>query len=83
MFDLVGNPDDLFSRVEAHMVLLSRTWSVGVILSLYLGHKPMPIPAYTRKKGFHLIRYPVHQVFAVSTHERSNKDRQTRNWFKK
>ena len=34
----------------------------------------MPIPVYTRAKGFHVIRYPVHQVFAVSFLYRSAHD---------
>lgn len=42
-----------------------RTAAVTLTLSLYLGKKKTPIPAWNRTKGFHIIWYPLHQVFAV------------------
>ena len=36
-----------------------------MILSLYLGNHNMPVPVWTPKMGFRIIRYPLHQVFAV------------------
>lgn len=44
---------------------LFRTAAIAIILSLYLANFKMPIPVWTRKKGCHVIRYPLHQVFAV------------------
>ncbi|KAJ8316851.1 LOW QUALITY PROTEIN: hypothetical protein KUTeg_004755, partial [Tegillarca granosa] len=37
----------------------------SIILSLYLGKRNMPVPVWTREKGFRIIRYPLHQVFAM------------------
>ncbi|XP_045190888.2 solute carrier family 23 member 1-like [Mercenaria mercenaria] len=50
---------------EVHWGISFITWATGVVLSMYLGHKPMIIPVWTRKEGFHTIRYPLHQVFAI------------------
>ncbi|KAJ8317126.1 hypothetical protein KUTeg_005030 [Tegillarca granosa] len=41
------------------------TAAIAIILSLYLANFKMPIPVWTRKKGCHVIRYPLHQVFAI------------------
>lgn len=41
------------------------TASVTLTFSLYLGRKKTPIPFWTRRKGFHIIWYPFHQVFAI------------------
>ncbi|KAK3610441.1 hypothetical protein CHS0354_016618 [Potamilus streckersoni] len=41
------------------------TASITLILTLYLGRIKTPIPVWTRKKGFRIIRYPFHQVFAI------------------
>ena len=46
-------------------VVYFRTASITIILSLYLGKKKTPIPAWSRKKGCRIIWYPFHQVFAV------------------
>ncbi|XP_033761497.1 solute carrier family 23 member 2-like [Pecten maximus] len=47
-------------------------WGVSVltavtslVLSMYLGNRKMPFPAWSRKKRFHIIWYPFHQVFSV------------------
>ncbi|KAL4231304.1 hypothetical protein ACF0H5_008884 [Mactra antiquata] len=50
---------------QVHWGIAMLTWGVSVVLSMYLGHKPMPIPVWTRKKGCHIIRYPLHQVFGI------------------
>ncbi|WAR21449.1 S23A2-like protein [Mya arenaria] len=39
--------------------------SVTLILTLYLGKKKTPLPNWNRKKGFHILWYPLHQVFAI------------------
>ncbi|KAK3096305.1 hypothetical protein FSP39_025518, partial [Pinctada imbricata] len=39
--------------------------AMAVILSIYLANHSCPIPFWSRKKGFHLTRYPVHQVFSL------------------
>lgn len=51
---------------------ISHQWGIGlmtaaisVILSLYLGKYLLPIPVWTRKRGCHTIRYPLHQVFSI------------------
>ncbi|KAL3863267.1 hypothetical protein ACJMK2_005032 [Sinanodonta woodiana] len=50
---------------EVHWGISTLTFGVSVILSMYLGSRPMLVPMYTRKKGFHCIRYPLHRVFAI------------------
>ncbi|ESO91989.1 hypothetical protein LOTGIDRAFT_217144 [Lottia gigantea] len=37
----------------------------GIILSLYLRNYKTPIPFWTKKRGFHIIWYPLHQVFSI------------------
>ncbi|XP_048746327.2 solute carrier family 23 member 2-like [Ostrea edulis] len=39
--------------------------AVSLILSLYLSHRNTPIPMWTRKKGFHIIWFPLHQVYSI------------------
>ncbi|KAL5022497.1 hypothetical protein ScPMuIL_001652 [Solemya velum] len=41
------------------------TCAVSLILSLYLRSWKPPLPAWNREKGFHVIRYPVHQIFSI------------------
>ncbi|XP_025096152.1 solute carrier family 23 member 2-like [Pomacea canaliculata] len=41
------------------------TAATGIILSLYLAKRSTPIPFWSRSKGFHIIWYPLHQVFAL------------------
>ncbi|XP_061194412.1 solute carrier family 23 member 1-like [Saccostrea echinata] len=41
------------------------TASIAILLSMYLDRYNMPIPVWTRDKGFYIIRYPLHQVFSV------------------
>lgn len=60
------------TRTNIHDVLRlvdlnCRTCAIAIILSLYLSKNNMPIPVWTRKKSCHVIRYPLHQVFAVSS----------------
>lgn len=60
------------TRTNIHTVLdladlNCRTCAIAIILSLYLSKHNMPIPVWTRKKSCHVIRYPLHQVFAVSS----------------
>ncbi|KAL8561158.1 hypothetical protein ACOMHN_054529 [Nucella lapillus] len=37
----------------------------GIVLSLYLRKHSTPIPSWSRRRGFHIQWFPVHQVFAV------------------
>lgn len=37
----------------------------GVILSMYLGKRSTPFPAWNRQRGFHVKWFPLHQVFAM------------------
>ncbi|XP_041368055.1 solute carrier family 23 member 1-like isoform X2 [Gigantopelta aegis] len=43
------------------------TSGVGMLFAFYLGGRNTPIPAWTRKRGFHIIWYPLHQMFAVAS----------------
>ncbi|XP_033757178.1 solute carrier family 23 member 2-like [Pecten maximus] len=52
-----------FAQVHWGISLL--TSAIALILSLYLAKREMPIPVYTRKRHCHVIRYPLHQVFAI------------------
>ena len=38
---------------------------IALVLSMYLGKYPMPVPVWTPSGGCRVVRYPVHQVFAV------------------
>ena len=49
-----------------HFPVYCSTVAVAVILCLYLAKHKMPIPVWTPSDGFRIIRYPLHQVFAVS-----------------
>ncbi|XP_053407237.1 solute carrier family 23 member 1-like isoform X1 [Mercenaria mercenaria] len=51
--------------VIVHWLVAVLTASVTIFLSLYLGRKKTPIPVCSRKKGFRIIWYPFHQVFAI------------------
>ncbi|KAL5021186.1 hypothetical protein ScPMuIL_000341 [Solemya velum] len=50
---------------EYHWGISLSTAAIAIILSQYLSNKKMPIPFWTSGKGFHIIRYPLHQVFAI------------------
>ncbi|XP_060079225.1 solute carrier family 23 member 1-like [Ylistrum balloti] len=50
---------------QVHWGISVVTFAIAMILSLYLAKREMPIPVYTRKKQCHVIRYPLHQVFAI------------------
>ncbi|XP_065924791.1 solute carrier family 23 member 1 isoform X4 [Magallana gigas] len=39
--------------------------AVSLILSLYLSHHNTPIPMWTRKRGFHILWFPLHQVYSI------------------
>ncbi|KAK3102650.1 hypothetical protein FSP39_012854 [Pinctada imbricata] len=41
------------------------TCAVSFILAFYLAGFLMPIPVWTRSKGCHVIRYPIHQVYSM------------------
>ncbi|KAK3089844.1 hypothetical protein FSP39_007039 [Pinctada imbricata] len=48
-----------------HWGISSSTAVMAMFLSLYLNGRMMPIPVWTKVKGFHIIRYPLQQVFSV------------------
>ncbi|KAL5021597.1 hypothetical protein ScPMuIL_000752 [Solemya velum] len=50
---------------EYHWGLSLSTAALSIILSQYLSNRKMPIPFWTYGKGFRIIRYPLHQVFAI------------------
>ncbi|XP_065924793.1 solute carrier family 23 member 2 isoform X6 [Magallana gigas] len=39
--------------------------AVSLILSLYLSYYNTPIPMWTKKKGFHILWFPLHQVYSI------------------
>ncbi|XP_060563739.1 solute carrier family 23 member 1-like isoform X2 [Ruditapes philippinarum] len=41
------------------------TVAVAVVLFLYLAKYDMPVPVWTPSGGYRIIRYPLHQVFAI------------------
>lgn len=51
--------------ISYHWGIGLMTASISIILSLYLGKYLLPIPVWTRKRGCHTIRYPLHQVFSI------------------
>ncbi|XP_033728150.1 solute carrier family 23 member 2-like [Pecten maximus] len=52
-----------FSKV--HWGISSVTAGTAIILSLYLGNKKMPCPAWSRRRGFYWYWSPFHQVFSI------------------
>ncbi|VDI69361.1 solute carrier family 23 (nucleobase transporter), member 1/2 [Mytilus galloprovincialis] len=38
---------------------------IALVLSLYLSHRKTPIPLWTKKKGFHILWFPLHQVYSI------------------
>ncbi|KAJ8321043.1 hypothetical protein KUTeg_002630, partial [Tegillarca granosa] len=55
----------LFLTIHCTMMSISRTLICGLVLSLYLGNNKTPLPFLSKKKGFHILRYPLHQVFSL------------------
>ncbi|XP_021369666.1 solute carrier family 23 member 1-like isoform X2 [Mizuhopecten yessoensis] len=51
--------------IEVHWGIGLMTTAISLLLSLYLGRFKLPIPVWTRKRSCHVIRYPLHQVFAL------------------
>ncbi|XP_052781708.1 solute carrier family 23 member 1-like isoform X2 [Mya arenaria] len=51
--------------VEVNWGIAFSTIAVAVILFLYLAKYNMPVPVWTPSLGFRIIRYPLHQVFAI------------------
>jgi hypothetical protein len=46
--------------------IINSSGGTSLVLSLYLDGKRMPIPVWTPKKKWHVLRYPLHQVLSVS-----------------
>ncbi|KAK3095932.1 hypothetical protein FSP39_021026 [Pinctada imbricata] len=51
--------------VQVQWGVASCVCSIAVILSLYLGKRRFPIPFWNRQNGFHILWYPLHQVFSI------------------
>lgn len=51
--------------VSVHWGIGLLTAGLSVIFSLYLARWKLPIPMWTKKRGCHVMRYPLHQVFAI------------------
>ncbi|XP_060064647.1 solute carrier family 23 member 1-like [Ylistrum balloti] len=51
--------------VSVHWGMGLMTCAVSLILSLYLGQWKVPLPFWTRSKGFHIIRSQFHQTAAI------------------
>uniref|UniRef100_A0A0B7BD87 SLC26A/SulP transporter domain-containing protein n=1 Tax=Arion vulgaris TaxID=1028688 RepID=A0A0B7BD87_9EUPU len=60
-------------QVKRIAVKFSETnWTVAVItagssllFSLFLSNRKTPIPLWSKKQGFHILWYPLHQVFSI------------------
>ncbi|OWF42062.1 Solute carrier family 23 member 2 [Mizuhopecten yessoensis] len=50
---------------KAHWGISSVTAGTAILLSLYLGNKKMPCPAWSKARGFYWYWYPFHQVFSI------------------
>ncbi|XP_069140014.1 solute carrier family 23 member 1-like [Argopecten irradians] len=50
---------------KTHWGISLSTAVVAIIMSIYLTKKKTPIPSWSKKKGFHWTRYPLHQMFAI------------------
>ncbi|KAL5005566.1 hypothetical protein ScPMuIL_016724 [Solemya velum] len=50
---------------EVHWGISFFTTAVAMILALYLGNRKMPLPMWNRKRGWHVIRYPLHQTLSM------------------
>ncbi|ESO93987.1 hypothetical protein LOTGIDRAFT_153464 [Lottia gigantea] len=50
---------------EKHWGVAAVTTITGIILALYLNGRNSPLPAYNKKRGFHIKWYPVHTVFSI------------------
>ncbi|KAL4222457.1 hypothetical protein ACF0H5_018497 [Mactra antiquata] len=52
-----------FAKTQWSVAII--TVSISMILSFYLRKRKTPVPAWSRKKGFHIKFYPIHQMFSV------------------
>lgn len=52
-----------FAKVHWGVAIL--VVSIALTLSLYLSHKKTPIPFWTKKRGFHIFWFPLHQVYSI------------------
>ena len=63
----VINPMTVIPVVYRVKLFIFSTVATAAILSLYLSKYTMPLPVWTPSNGFRIIRYPLHQIFAVNT----------------
>ncbi|XP_069139817.1 solute carrier family 23 member 1-like [Argopecten irradians] len=57
--------EPVMAFVVPHWGMSLLTCAIGFILAFYLSKWKMPIPMWTPTKGFHVIRYPFHQIYAI------------------
>ncbi|XP_033758568.1 solute carrier family 23 member 2-like isoform X1 [Pecten maximus] len=57
--------DTIIKYTQVNWPLSMMTSTIAIILSLYLANRKTVIPMWSRKKSWHLIRYPLHTVFAL------------------
>ncbi|XP_033757671.1 solute carrier family 23 member 1-like [Pecten maximus] len=50
---------------KTHWGIAFATAAMAITMSIYLSRKNMPIPTWSKQKGFHWTRYPLHQMFAI------------------
>ncbi|XP_021377787.1 solute carrier family 23 member 2-like [Mizuhopecten yessoensis] len=48
-----------------HWGIAGITAITAIFMSLYIGHKKMPLPAWSKKRGLYIYWYPLQQVFSV------------------
>ncbi|KAK3098015.1 hypothetical protein FSP39_015346 [Pinctada imbricata] len=51
--------------IEVHWGIGILTAGLSILFSLYLARWKLPIPVWTKKRGCHVIKYPLHQVFSI------------------
>ncbi|KAL5005693.1 hypothetical protein ScPMuIL_016851 [Solemya velum] len=60
------NPVMKFAEVYWGDKSFVRNFSIlAIVLALYLEKQKMPVPIWNRKKGWHIIRYPLHQTLSM------------------
>ncbi|GFR88810.1 solute carrier family 23 member 2 [Elysia marginata] len=51
--------------IQPSMLVTCVTFGANVILALFLANNLTPIPFWTRARGFHVVWFPLHQMFSV------------------
>ena len=56
----------VYFTYSLYLFISFRTIVVITIFSQYLKHVKVPLPAYSRQRGMHVIRFPLFRLFPVS-----------------